>query len=145
MGGENTMSYVKSELSQNNKYWIPRHRYFELKHFCLQYPEWKKEYIELLSTYSLPRLSNNKSRLEKRISDHTGEIAIKRLYYAERIKIVENIAIKVDESIYEYLLKGVTEDKSYTYLKTYCDIPCGKDYYYDRYRCFFWLLDKERQ
>lgn len=85
------MSYVKSELSQNNKYWIPRHRYFELKHFCLQYPEWKKEYIELLSTYSLPRLSNNKPRLEKRISDHTGEIAIKRLYYAERIKIVENI------------------------------------------------------
>lgn len=145
MGGENTMSYVKSELSQNNKYWIPRHRYFELKHFCLQYPEWKKEYIELLSTYSLSRLSNNKPRLEKRISDHTGEIAIKRLYYAERIKIVENIAIKVDESIYEYLLKGVTEDKSYTYLKTYCNIPCGKDYYYDRYRCFFWLLDKERQ
>ena len=139
------MSYVKSELSQNNKYWIPRHRYFELKHFCLQYPEWKKEYIELLSTYSLPRLSNNKPRLEKRISDHTGEIAIKRLYYAERFKIVENIAIKVDESIYEYLLKGVTEDKSYTYLKTYCNIPCGKDYYYDRYRCFFWLLDKERQ
>ena len=145
MGGENTMSYVKSELSQNNKYWIPRHRYFELKHFCLQYPEWKKEYIELLSTYSLPRLSNNKPRLEKRISDHTGEIAIKRLYYAERIKIVENNAIKVDESIYEYLLKGVTEDKSYTYLKTYCNIPCGKDYYYDRYRYFFWLLDKERQ
>ena len=139
------MSYVKSELSQNNKYWIPRHRYFELKHFCLQYTEWKKEYIELLSTYSLPRLSNNKPRLEKRISDHTGEIAIKRLYYAERIKIVENIAIKVDESIYEYLLKGVTEDKSYTYLKTYCNIPCGKDYYYDRYRYFFWLLDKERQ
>lgn len=23
-------------------------------------------------------------------------------------------------------------------------IPCGKDYYYDRYRKFFWLLDKER-
>lgn len=139
------MSYVKSELSQNNKYWIPRHRYFELKYFCLQYPEWKKKYIELLDTYSLPRLNNNKPRLEKRISDHTGEIAIKRLYYAERIKIVENIAIKVDESIYEYLLKGVTEDKSYTYLKTYCNIPCGKDYYYDRYRYFFWLLDKERQ
>ena len=145
MGGKNTMSYVKSELSQNNKYWIPRHRYFELKHFCLQYPEWKKKYIELLDTYSLPRLNNNKPRLEKHISDYTGEIAIKRLYYTERIKIIENIAIKVDESIYEYLLKGVTEDKSYTYLKTYCDIPCGKVYYYDRYRCFFWLLDKERQ
>lgn len=25
------------------------------------------------------------------------------------------------------------------------DIPCGKDLYYDRYRRFFWLLDKLRE
>ena len=32
------------ELSEKNPYWIERHRYYELKHFCLQYPLWKKEY-----------------------------------------------------------------------------------------------------
>lgn len=26
------------ELSEKNPYWIERHRYYELKHFCLQYP-----------------------------------------------------------------------------------------------------------
>lgn len=61
------MSYVKSELSQNNKYWIPRHRYFELKHFCLQYPEWKKEYIELLSTYPLYAVVNEHNSTMQRL------------------------------------------------------------------------------
>lgn len=30
---------IRPETSKKNKYWIPRHRYHELKHFCLQYPE----------------------------------------------------------------------------------------------------------
>lgn len=37
----------KPELSQKNPYWIEKHRYYELKHFCLQYPIWKKAYNSL--------------------------------------------------------------------------------------------------
>lgn len=33
---------IRPELSEKNPYWIERHRYYELKHFCLQYPIWKK-------------------------------------------------------------------------------------------------------
>ena len=33
---------IRPELSKNNEYWIPRQRFYELKHFCLQYPSWKK-------------------------------------------------------------------------------------------------------
>ena len=33
---------IRPEISKNNEYWIPRHRYYELKHFCLQYREWVK-------------------------------------------------------------------------------------------------------
>lgn len=29
---------MRPELSQKNPYWIGKHRYYELKHFCLQYP-----------------------------------------------------------------------------------------------------------
>ncbi len=36
---------LRSELSPKNKYYIDKHRYYELKHFCLQYPEWKQTYI----------------------------------------------------------------------------------------------------
>lgn len=28
---------IRPELSEKNPYWIERHRYYELKHFCLQY------------------------------------------------------------------------------------------------------------
>ena len=38
---------IRPELSEKNPYWIERHRYYELKHFCLQYPIWKKAYAAL--------------------------------------------------------------------------------------------------
>lgn len=31
------MRHEKPELSLKNPYYLPRHRYYELKHFCLQY------------------------------------------------------------------------------------------------------------
>ena len=36
----------RPELSKKSPYWIDKHRYYELKHFCLQYPLWKKELAE---------------------------------------------------------------------------------------------------
>lgn len=36
---------VRSELSKRNKWHISKHKFLELKHFCLQYPEWHKLYL----------------------------------------------------------------------------------------------------
>lgn len=144
MEGGESVSYTRSEISKKNPYWIPKHRYFELKHFCLQYPDWKNEYAALLGVDSLSSLNLSKSRL-KNTADRTSDSAIRRLYFSDRMRMVEQSAIDADPDIFEYLLKGVTAGYSYTYLKTCCDIPCGKDFYYDRYRRFFWLLDKMRE
>ena len=38
---------IRPELSEKNPYWIEKHRYYELKHFCLQYPIWRKAYVSL--------------------------------------------------------------------------------------------------
>lgn len=38
---------LRAELSEKNPYWIEKHRYYELKHFCLQYPIWKKMHSAL--------------------------------------------------------------------------------------------------
>lgn len=45
---------IRAEVSENNPYWIEKHRYYELKHFCLQYPTWKRNYVSLdgLSSHS---------------------------------------------------------------------------------------------
>lgn len=134
---------IRPQISEKNKYWIDKHRHYELKHFCLQYPMWKKAYADLTD------LSISISKLERMSStnipgDPTAKCAMKRAYYADRIKLVEDIAMKADDYLYEYILKGVTEELSYTYLKSRLGIPCGRDMYYDRYRRFFWLLSEAR-
>lgn len=132
---------IRPEVSRKNKYWINKHRHYELKHFCLQYPEWKRAY------YSSPSISSSISDEPSRSSsygDPTASHAIRKIYYIERIKLIERLAGEADEDLHNYILKGVTEGLSYTYLRTKLDIPCSRDMYYDRYRKFFWLLDNAR-
>ena len=134
---------IRAEISENNKYYIGKHRYYELKHFCLQYPGWKKSYIAyselLLGSPSLTGLPT-----DDRVVDLTAKYAIKKAQIAEKMKMIDRAAVEADEFLYPYLIKGVTEGVSYTYLKTKMNIPCGRDTYYDRYRRFFWLLANYR-
>lgn len=134
---------IRPELSTKNKYWIDRHRYYELKHFCLQYSSWKKTYAALtdlgVTTTLMDRFPSSNVP-----ADLTATYAIRKAYYAERIKTVESAAMEADKDLYIYILKAVTEGMSYTYLKSKLDIPCSRDTYYDRYRRFFWLLNKMR-
>lgn len=134
---------IRPEISEKNKYYIDKHRYYELKHFCLQYNEWKKAYAAC--NESIIFASNIERESSSNIpSDITAKYAIKRAYYAGRIKVVEKAAMDADEFLYPYILQAVTEGLSYTYLKTRLNIPCGRDMYYDRYRKFFWLLSESR-
>lgn len=134
---------VRAELSTNSKYWIDKHRYYELKHFCLQYPIWKKEYAAYADIG--PNLSSFEQIYSDNMpSDSTANWAVKRAYYYEKIKLIEKIAEETDYILYKYILKAVTEGLSFTYLKTKLNIPCGRDMYYDRYRRFFWLLSEIR-
>lgn len=134
---------IRPEISMKNKYWIDKHRHYELKHFCLQYPSWKKAHrgfddstiplsmIDGIPTSNLP-------------GDPTAKRALMKMYYSEKIELIEQTAREADRYLYNYILKAVTEGLSYTYLKNKLDIPCGKDMYYDRYRRFFWLLSEAR-
>ena len=134
---------IRAEISEKNKYYIDKHRYYELKHFCMQYNEWKKVYASCCESIIFT------SKVDKQPSngvpgDLTAKYAIRRAQYAEKIKMIETLAKEADEYLYPYILKAVTEGLSYTYLKTKLDIPCGRDMYYDRYRKFFWLLSDSR-
>lgn len=135
---------TRSELSKKNKYWVEKHRYYELKHFCMQYPIWKKIYLELdglvpARTYDSIRVSIGNP------GDPTSRLAEDRLHYLDKIQLVEQTAFAADCDLADYILNGVTEGLSYDMLKIKYDIPCGKDMYYDRYRRFFWLLDNTRE
>ncbi len=134
---------IRAQISEKNKYYIDKHRYYELKHFCLQYSEWKKAYANccesIIFTSKFERLTPSDVP-----GDLTAKYAMRRAQYAERIKLIESAAKDADEFLYPYILKAVTEGLSYTHLKSRLDIPCGRDMYYDRYRRFFWLLSELR-
>lgn len=134
---------IRPELSESNKYWIDKHRHYELKHFCLQYPLWKKAYAaysELCtttSTYERIPATNGPS-------DITAKYAMLMASYSDKMELIKQAAMEADEDLYLYILKAVTEGLSYTYLKASLNIPCSRDTYYDRYRRFFWILNKIR-
>jgi hypothetical protein len=134
---------IRPEISMKNKYWISKHRYYELKHFCLQYEDWRKMYLILTDT-SIPSVHTGLEKQAGNHSDPTARRAILAEDYSRRINIVEKCAKESDDLLWTYILKGVTENRSYEYLSTKLNMPCCRDTYYDRYRKFFWLLNKER-
>ena len=112
---------IHPEVSEKNKYWIDKHRYYELK---------QPAGTEIVQDNSR--------------SDPTAKCVEDREYYLNRMKIIEQTAIKTDSILGPYILIGVTEGISYNGLKMKHNVPCCRDTYYDLYRRFFWLLSRER-
>ena len=95
---------LRAELSEKNPYWIEKHRYYELKHFCLQYPIWKKAYAALDGT-------NTKTMNLAEICDAAG-VDRMMLYNAitEKLpggKIPENVFRKEEHMPLIWLLVGI--------------------------------------
>lgn len=134
---------IRPEISKKNKYWIDKHRHYELKHFCLQYPTWKREIIDIYNS-SRPLSIVGKVSPTNQPIDPTANLALTKMLYSERIDLIEKVARETDGYLYKYILKAVTEGLSYIHLKTRLGMPCSRSTYYDRYRRFFWLLSQER-
>lgn len=137
------MPDLKPELSQRSKYWIPKHRYYELKHYCLQYPEWKKKLLELDNVLKA-RISSEIRGSD--ISRSSENLAIKRYELSRAMELVEEcIRTATDELVLQpYIFKAVTEGIPYVRLQAEYSIPCGPDMYYDAYRRFYWLLSERK-
>lgn len=133
---------IRPEISENSKWWISRHRYYELKHFCLQYPIWKEAYESL---DGLSRRDNDLLEIRKNgISDPTAKVAASKAEFSRRMDLVESAAKEAHALLGEYILKGVTQGLSYDKLAARLPIPCCREDYYRLYRKFFWILDKKR-
>lgn len=133
---------MRTELSNKNKNHINKYRYLELKNYCLQYPDWVHDYYaadQVLQTREFTGASKSSY-----ISDPTANYAIVKEQYSKHIKNVEKAAWETDEFLFSYILKGVTEGLSYDVMNAKDNIPCSRDTYYDRYRRFFFILDKIR-
>jgi len=99
---------MRPEVSEKNPYYIDRERYYELKHFCLQYPIWKKAYL------ALDGLSRRPADLELfnkpgQTSDPTARCAESREFYSKRMELVEQCAHDADPELYRFTMEYATQ------------------------------------
>lgn len=133
----------KPELSKKSPFYITKYRYYELKNFCLQYPDWKKALEQVNGWESCSHEVSGIIRGSLPESS-TERQAMIRAYYSMHIDIIDRCVAKLEPAIGPYVLRGVTEEVCYDALRAN-GCPCCRKTYYKFYHYFFWLLSKERQ
>lgn len=132
---------IRANISQKNLWWIPKHRYYELKHFCMQYPDWRKERSALRD---LAPVSNPELPADGGFGRPVENLVERMTYFNDRIVMVEEAAKLTDDCIGEFILKAVISGKSYDAMYALRPIPCCRDIYYELYRKFFYILNRLR-
>ena len=126
----------------SSKYYLPKHRYLTAYHYALQYQEWKDEYRSIGDDGA--GLQIDPQPHGTKTGNPTETKAIRRAELKDKFSLIESICEKVAPEIKMWLLRGVTvEGTSYIYLRQMMRIPCGRDYYYDRRRAFYYELSNE--
>lgn len=133
-------NHEKTELSKKNQYYVSKHRYLELKHFCLQYPEWVEELREI---DGMAGRGDGEIKGDRQASDPTADAAVRRMILQKNIDLVERAVQETDSSLFYWLFLAVTEERSYTYLKEIKGIPCCREVFYKKYREFFYVISQK--
>ena len=132
---------IRNDISKSNPYYLSKHEYLMVRHFALQYNDWKKSRKEIEGRigqgFIVGNITNGSttSPVEKAQEDAEK--------YIFRINLVEQAAKIAGEDIWEIVLIGVTTECNYEYLRLIKNIPCCKDVYYKMYRKFYWVLSQE--
>lgn len=133
---------AKPDISTKNPYYISKERYYELKHFCLQYLEWKRRYYDI-SYYGKDSAVREHIPISG-ITRPVERIADELLYFKERMALIEDAAERTDDILGRRILEAVTQNLSYDTLNAREVVPCCRDIWYDLYRKFFYLLSQSR-
>ena len=99
----------KPELSKKSPFYITKYRYYELKNFCLQYPDWKKALEQVNGWESSSHEVSGIIRGSLPESS-TERQAMIRAYYSMHIDIIDRCVAKLEPAIGPYVLRGVTEE-----------------------------------
>lgn len=149
----------KRDINLNN-YGISRHRFHELRDFCLQYREWKDELTYKTNALKSPQITG--MPFTGGTSNTTQELAVRRELLMKKCEIVELTMMETiakakkgntnkmvydgaAEDLFPHMIKAVTnEEVTYTYLDKVMNIPIGRDSFNNLRRYFYFLLDKNK-
>lgn len=126
------MKQQRNEMKPSNPYYLPKHRLLEMRHFCLQYDDWRKE---LRSITYVPEHTEH---------DPTANTAILREKLTNYINLIESVAKETDSQLWTYILYGATHETTYESLSMLHNMPVGRSKYYDLKHRFYWILAQNR-
>lgn len=131
------MEKVRKRDMKLSDYNISRAKYNELKYFCMQYEEKKRE---IHNSYGLGAVVSDGMPKGNLPGNAVERVAIRNAMLQKDVEMIEQTAMEADPDIYQWLLKNVTEGVPYEWL----NVPRGRKQFYESRRYFFYLLAQKR-
>lgn len=131
-------------LSENNKYYLPKHAYLTCIHYALQYRDWKAELDADRDTRGTIRYDKDRVQTSNDY-DSTSATAIRMTEIEEKCSLIDScIHIACDGSnLDNYVRLGVCYGFTVYQLINEQKMPCGKDLYYKIRQRFYYELSKK--
>ena len=124
-----------------DKYGLTQYRYRELRNFCLQYAEKKRELAEIRSAYNSPQITGMPHG--GAVSDPVGRNSERAAQLSHDLDIIEEAARTVcGEEWFAMVLAVASERMPYDVLCALRVVRLSRDKFYAARRRFFYELDK---
>ena len=129
-------------VPKSSEYHIEKHRYLELRFFCLQYPSWRQKAAEC---YDLKSHSSGGVRSSEP-SNPTARAAEQAATYLAKMELVERCARDADSTLSSWILMNVTTGMGYEAMCRRGNAPpCGVNQFYRARQRFFFLLSMAKK
>lgn len=116
----------------------------EIRYFCRQYQEWKDKLDILYPSVKCQSIDGMPYSNTNNVNKETEDLAIKRISLIEKIKMVEESAKEASPTFWQYIIKSVCYEKSYTYLNTALKMPISEPAFRDRVKAFLMIMNKKK-
>ena len=128
---------VKKRDMRLSDYNISRAKYNELKYFCMQYSEKKRE---IQKNTGLKSVVNDGLPRGNGVGHPVENMALRNVALQADLDLITETIKEADAEIAQWLFKNITEGIPYEWM----DVPKGRKQFYESRRYFFYLLAQKR-
>lgn len=126
-----------------DEYNIGKYAYRELHNFCLQYPYKKQRLADLRSSYHSPVITGLPHGND--VGQPTEDSAERAAILSHDCEMIEQAAIQTSAEDYQNLIRSVTQDMPWYYLRSVFGMEMNEKYFNLERHQFYYLLAKKKK
>jgi hypothetical protein len=126
-----------------DEYNIGKYAYRELHNFCLQYPYKKQRLADLRSPYHSPQITGMPHGSDA--GQPTEDNAERAANLSHDCEIVEQAAIEASAKDYQNIIRAVTQDMPWYYLRSIYGLKVNEKYFNLERHQYYYLLAKKKK